>query len=389
MSLAVVLAAPGLPQEAQLIAVAPSHGIDVRRRCVDAADLLGACMGAPGLLAVITASLPRLSAEVMTRLRESGSHIIGIVNCADDRVRLEQLGVDVLLESSGGPHDLLSSIARVLRPEEAVSGVWTIDREAPFSVQEPGRGRLLAVWGPAGAPGRTTTALLLAESLAERGRTAIIDADTAAPSLALQLGLAEDVSGIILACRHAELGSLTNRTITSSMSKLTEHYFALTGLADARRWPELRPTALGRIFDQVRRDFSYAVVDIGASFDADSTAMPSRSSAANSALAAADVVVAVCHAEPLGVARFLGDFPELAALGLPIVAVITGGSQHDQTRQLILEAGGRLGLTFPVADLGMDARSLRKTLLRGSVVGAGRPFVKKSRPAARLVDLVA
>ena len=270
-----------------------------------------------------------------------------------------------------------------------MSGVWTIDRDVSVSVQEPGQGRLLAVWGPAGAPGRTTTALMLAESLAERGRTAIIDADTAAPSLALQLGLAEDLSGIILACRHAELGSLTNRTLMSSMSKLSEQYFALTGLAHPRRWPELRPTALGRVFDQVRRDFSYAVVDIGACFDADSTGLLSPLAAANSALAAADVVVAVCHAEPLGVARFLGDFPELAALGLPIVAVITSGSQRDHTRQLILEAGSRLGVTFPVADLGMDARSLRKTLLRGSAVGAGRSLVKKSRPAACLVDLVA
>ncbi|HAN70940.1 MAG TPA: hypothetical protein DCQ36_05050, partial [Actinobacteria bacterium] len=53
-----------------------------------------------------------------------------------------------------------------------------------------GSGRLVAVWGPMGAPGRTTIAVGIAEALAERGaRVCLIDADTYAPSVALALGL--------------------------------------------------------------------------------------------------------------------------------------------------------------------------------------------------------
>jgi Mrp family chromosome partitioning ATPase len=50
---------------------------------------------------------------------------------------------------------------------------------------EPGNGRVIAVWGPKGAPGRTTVALNLAfEAAPLAGETLLVDADTYGGSIA-------------------------------------------------------------------------------------------------------------------------------------------------------------------------------------------------------------
>lgn len=389
MSTAIALAAPGLVVESQVIAGAASHGIEIRRRCVDAADLLGACMGGAGLPAVITARLPRLSVDAVTRLRESGSMVIGIAVKPEECAELSALGVDQVIEPCASAPEVLTRLSNALESGSDSRGVWNVGMpdEMPTDAATPAR--VIAIWGPAGAPGRTTTALVLARALSQHGRTVIIDADSAAPSIALALGLAEDLSGLILACRHAETGSLSSRSLASSMSVLSPSYCALTGLMSARRWPELRPRALERVLEQVRADFRYAVVDVGSAFSNGESSLPSLTAPADVALAEADVIVAVCHAEPLGAARFLHDLPHLAEFGVPIVAALTGGAQRDQVRELICESAGRLGVSIPIADLVLDANTLAHALRRGSEPTSRRRWPLRARATSRLVELVA
>ena len=389
MSTAIALAAPGLSCEAEVIARAASCNLEVRRRCLDAADLLGACLGGPGLVAVITAGLPRLSPDVVDRLRAAGSRVIAIALTPSDRVVLEGLGLGVIIDSVGDPDSLLSALARAIQVNDDLPGVWSLQRSTPDLAMEHDGGRVIAVWGPAGAPGRTTTALVLAKSLSEQARTVIIDIDTAAPSVALHLGLTDDLSGLIVACRHAEAGSLTSRALNASMSQISAQYFALTGISHARRWAELRPAALVRVLEKVRAEFGYAVIDLGAAFDLGAIGNPSPVDVTQAALGAADLVVAVCQAEPLGVARFLADLPALAALGVPIVAVISSGTQRDQARQLIRETETRLGLSIPIADLALDVRALSLALRKGISIQPRRRLSRKGNSAARLVELVA
>ena len=389
MSIPIARGAPGLAFESQLLAGAAAAGIEVRRRCVDAADLLGACLGAPGLVAVITAGLPRLSADVVSRLRAAGSQIIGITLHSDDHAALEALGVSEVLDMNVGAQELLASIASRLHLNTGKPGVWNVEAVNTSAIREVKQGRLIAVWGPAGAPGRTTTAMLLAQSLSAQGRTVIIDADTAAPSLALKLGLAEDLSGLIIACRHADAGTLSSRTLTSSMSVISERYFALTGLAHPRRWPELRPAALVRVIDQARSDFAYCVVDVGAAFGTTDASDLSPSAPADAVLAAADVIVAVCRADPLGVARFLRSLPDLVEFSVPIVCVMTASQQRDQARQLIREMASGLGISIPIADLDIDGRSLDDALRRGSAPRARRGILGRPKTTAQLLELVA
>jgi hypothetical protein len=164
---------------------------------------------------------------------------------------------------------------------------------------------------------------------------------------------------------------------------------ALTGLAHPRRWPELRPAALVRVIDQVRADFAYCVVDVGAAFSVADAAAPSPPAAADAALSAADVIVAVCHADPLGVARFISGLTDLAEFGVPIVCVITAGQQRDQARQLIGEVANGAGIAIAIADLDIDGRSLDNDLRRGTAPRARRGFLGRPRPTARLLELVA
>ena len=70
----------------------------------------------------------------------------------------------------------------------------------------------MVVWGPAGAPGRTLVATSLAAALAGRGlRTTLVDADPYAASVAQQLGVLDEVSGLLSAARLTGDGALAIR----------------------------------------------------------------------------------------------------------------------------------------------------------------------------------
>src|SRR5690606_22332876 len=103
--------------------------------------------------------------------------------------------------------------------------------------------RIVAVWGPHGAPGRSTIAIQLALELARTGRRcALIDADTVAPSLALLLGLGDDAPGIAAACRRAELGGLDAAELSRvavAVETSAGTVDVLAGLNRPSRWPEL------------------------------------------------------------------------------------------------------------------------------------------------------
>ena len=78
-----------------------------------------------------------------------------------------------------------------------------------LGVVETPAGRVVVVWGPAGAPGRTTVAVSLAAVLARRSRrTTLVDADPYGGSVAQHLGILDEVSGLLSAARLAADGTL-------------------------------------------------------------------------------------------------------------------------------------------------------------------------------------
>jgi len=182
--------------------------------------------------------------------------------------------------------------------------------------------RLIAVWGPHGAPGRSTLAVQLAALLAAPDRgVALVDADTHAPALALMLGLTDDGPGIAAACRRAELGLLDGAELSRLSSPVESSggtVDVLVGINRPTRWPELSATRLQAALDACRTWSAVTLVDVAASLEADEEIIsdldgPRRNAASLTALRSADRIVAVAAADPLGIARFVRGYAELRA----------------------------------------------------------------------------
>lgn len=181
-----------------------------------------------------------------------------------------------------------------------------------------GRGRIIVVWGPAGAPGRTTIALGVATALAREGsRVALVDADSHAPSIALMTGAADEGPGFAAACRQAERGELTTAEL-ERISQPLQGMSLLAGINRPARWPELSAPRVRAALEATRDWADVTVVDVAASLEVDEEIVsdldgPRRNAATLSALGVADLVVAVAAADPVGISRFVRAFPELRA----------------------------------------------------------------------------
>lgn len=237
--------------------------------------------------------------------------------------------------------------------------------------------RIIVVWGPSGAPGRSTIAIQLAVELARSDRrTALIDADTVAPSLALLLGLGDDAPGIAAACRRAELGALDSAELTRLASVLATSagpIEVLGGINRPGRWPELGAQRLQSTLRAARSWCEETVVDVASAFDADDEATydlagPRRHAATLAALQEADTIIAVASADPLGISRFLREHAELRRLTAPtpISVVINqvrpgplGIDARGQVRRTLERFAGITDVTF----LPFDQRAADAALL--------------------------
>jgi Flp pilus assembly CpaE family ATPase len=181
----------------------------------------------------------------------------------------------------------------------------------------PGTGRLVAVWGPTGAPGRTTLAVGLAAELAQLGQpTLLVDADVYGGVVAQVLGLLDESPGLAAACRQANNGLLDVPALAALAREVAPALRVLTGIARADRWPELRPAALEVVLALARSLAAVTVVDCGFALEQDEelsydTTAPRRNGATLSVLEQADTVVVVGTADPVGLQRLVRGLSEL------------------------------------------------------------------------------
>lgn len=262
---------------------------------------------------------------------------------------------------------------------DAITSGSALPAVVPDAPRHP---RIVTVWGPAGAPGRTTIAIELAAELARGGRhVGLVDADTHAPSIALQLGLADEGPGFAAACRQGELGGLDARELTRIATPIGRSGVdVLTGLNRPSRWPELSEPRVRAALAVCREWVDYTVVDVAAPLERDEEIMsdlegPRRNAATLAALRAADIVVAVASADPVGISRFLRAHAELrATIGATPVAVVAnrlrpgtlGVDARGQVRRTLDRFGGIGDLWF----LPTDPRSVDAALL------AARPIAE-------------
>lgn len=292
-------------------------------------------------LLILQARRATLTAPLVAACDRLGVRIVAL--CADDSERrlAERFGVDVRREDADA--------AGLLAPSTAPP-------------PDPPRGRVIVVWGAAGAPGRTTLAIELACELARDGRrVALVDADAHAPSVALATGLADEGPGFAAACRQAQRGALTTaelQRIALPLAAPVGVVDVLTGINRPGRWPELGNDRVTAALAHCREWADDTIVDVAHSLEQDEEIVsdldaPRRNAATVAAVRAADLVVAVMAADPVGVARFVRAHAELRAVagGTPVKIVVN----KLRTTTLGFDARGQVRRTL---ERYLDAREV-------------------------------
>ncbi len=346
------VAAPSV--EAELVAgfADPGLGVLVVRRCVDLVELLAAAAVGSARAALVSADLRGLDRESLAQLASRGLALVGLAPDEAGERLLRQLGAAYVVPG-GAPAEQVAGALRAAAaagPQVAVSEPslrgpltgWAAPTQA--AAETVGPGTVLAVWGPAGAPGRTTIALGLADALARRGiSTLLIDADPYGGCAATLTGLLDEAPGLAAACRAANAGGLDVARLAACCRMVGADLRVLTGLSDPRRWPELRASAFEVVLGLGRWLADVTVVDCGFSLEEDEelsydTAAPRRNAATLTALRAADRVIAVGSADPVGLSRLIRDLPRLA------VVLEAGGESASPQRVLVVANRLREGL---------------------------------------------
>ncbi|MGA7148209.1 MAG: P-loop NTPase, partial [Microbacterium sp.] len=135
--------------------------------------------------------------------------------CDQVATRIMPLCADVAAERLAAAFGLERPVARDIDPGRLADRLRASPERAGGGSEGSSSPRIIAVWGPAGAPGRSTVAVELAVELARGGRhVGLIDADTHAPSIALALGLADEGPGFAAACRQSEFGGIDAAELT-------------------------------------------------------------------------------------------------------------------------------------------------------------------------------
>lgn len=433
MSTGVLLALTG-PVESELVRLLHAPGSDLRvvRRCADVPEVLAAAGAGLGTVAVLGAEFPGLDRSVVARLRSAGTRTL-LVAAPEDATRASALGPDAV-EPAGSAAALAEAVRAVVRtpepgeappppppsPEPApgtvgppenreepgagvtgtgASGVDPGGRQASASTEDaetPGtpagttaatgsgarRGSLVVVWGPPGAPGRTTTAVTLATELATlSGRSLLVDADTEAPSVTQMLGILDDASAIAAVSRQALAGRLDAGALLRSCPALDSSVHVMTGLTRADRWREVPAAALELVWDVAREAVPWTVVDVGPTLEGDDAGFgPGRHEATMSALNAADVLVVVGAGDPIGMRRLVMALADLAdgdvapsARRVVVVGRVRSSAAGPSPGQAVHEALARFaGVTDPVV-VPDDRPAFDKAVMQGTTLDQVAP----------------
>jgi Flp pilus assembly CpaE family ATPase len=415
MPLQVFTAVTGASWESALVGALDraDHGVAVVRRCVDVSELLAAAATGTGQAALLSADLRRLDGDAVAHLEAAGVAVVGLVDPGDERAteRLRRLGVSHVLPADADPE----TIAQALR--EAVAGAPAGSRAvadprgalpvlgAPAApVDRPaGQGRVVAVWGPLGAPGRTTVAVGVADEASRLGvSTLLVDADVYGGVIAQVLGLLDESPGLAGAARQASTGTLDGAALARLAWTVRPHLRVLTGLARADRWPELRPRAVTAVLDEARRLAELTVVDCSFCLEEDEelsfdTAAPRRNGATLAVLDAADTVLCISGADPVALqrtVRALGELREVLPDVEPVVVInqVRRGPVPGDARTEIAEALARFAGRDVRFFLPADRRATDAALAAGRTlaeVAAGSPLRTALRSLAATVAGVA
>ena len=345
--------------EADLVATLELAAGDVQvvRRCADIPELVSVAAAGTADVAVVSATFRGVDREVFRALAGHGVRVVGMCERSDEagERRLRQLGVPAIIYPDTEIPELLHALhaddagvdlalalagAPNARPGEVGIPVTvsapglTAEGESDWgpslSLGEPAegllaagpdddeeeaeptpQGRVVAIWGPVGAPGRTTVAVNLAADLAAHDLSVVlIDADTWGACIGQTLGLIDEAPGLAAAARLSDQGNLDVLALARLTPEVSPGLRVLTGLPRADRWPEARAGAVTEIVTLARSLARWVIVDCGFALEDDEelsydTVAPRRNAATLAVLEPADEVVVVGAADPVGLQRLV------------------------------------------------------------------------------------
>ena len=407
MAITVVTAIGAAHEAAVAATLGQAGGLRLVRRCADVADLLAVCSAGRTDLAVVSADFPGLDRSAVAAVRGAGTGLIGVhqPEAAQEQQVLGQWGVTAQLAIDATPAEFAAAaLAGVEAPgapatravpdagatslEDELAGMT--DGGAPYVPHNPfldpgpvpaptqALAPVVVVWGPNGAPGRTTLAVNLAAESARLGvPTVLVDADTHAACVAQHLALLDEAPGVAAATRLADSGHLDLRSLAAAAPEASPGLRVLTGLPRADRWPEIRDDALTAVLEQCRHLGRLVVVDVAAPLEEDEelsydTTAPRRNAATLAALRAATTVLAVGSADPVGLQRLVRGLDDLRAVSSdpPLVvankvrASAVGANPENRVAQALQRFAG-VGTVHLVPD---DRAACDGALLAGRIL---------------------
>ncbi|WP_084100890.1 hypothetical protein [Demequina sp. NBRC 110051] len=382
---AVILAVAGAREAGIVEACAARAELEVVRRCADLAEAVGAAQAGVGSV-VLVSDHPRLTRDVVADLQAQAVTVVGLPTTREAGEQLARLGVRSVLPPSASDADVAQAL---------VDAAGVPQPRVPEVEPEMSRhGLVVAVWGPTGAPGRTTLAVNLAAEAAHAGHeTVLIDADTYGGAVAQACGLLDESPGIAALARIAQHGSVRAADVETYALPVAERWRVVTGLSRAQRWPEVPGVALEALLEGAREAADVVVIDAGFGLERDEelsydTRAPQRHGATLAAVQAADAVVAVGTAEPLGIQRLIQGLGDLAQIGVrePVVAVNRVRADVAGTRpeEAVADALVRYAGIDQVWTLPWDPRAADAATLAGRSLVERTPRAPLRRAIARL-----
>lgn len=365
----------------------------VVRRCSGLADLLAVAATHHGALIVVDVHLPHLELSSVERMRRRGHEVVGVA-AANDAQAIERAttwGIAPVL-ALGEPARVWTEALLAPRKPYAPSVVGVPGAQAAelldvlWPVRAP-TGRVIAVWGPRGAPGRSRLALELASRFSAGAfSTILLDADPRGGAQSILLGVQEDVPGFPAAARQAERGKLDVSALEAHLARLPAGTRVLTGRRDGRRAGEISRAALQAIVAACRKSADLTVVDCGSDVEESPDLLEEYSTHTAptvAALEAADLVLVVGLPDPLGLARLHDGMQTMAGLRLPRRQLLVLNRDRLATREVVPDAAMPLVTRIPDAVDAVDlAFSLHRPVVQTSPESA---FALAVDEAARAV----
>jgi MinD-like ATPase involved in chromosome partitioning or flagellar assembly len=397
MKLRLLTAGGGATWEVALAQACQNGGAaaEVVQRCYDLADLLAAAAAGQAQVALIDEGTRWLDREAVAQLQGASVQVIGVAGTGDEDAerRLRMLGINHVARTTASPLELTELAAAAVQ-DDPPPGLADLGQGAGLGFdagepeQLPAANRLAVVWGPTGAPGRTTVAVNLAfEAASLDVETLLVDADTYGSAVTQTLGFLDDYEGLTATARLVSRGELDAPRLWGMTRRASTHGpRVLPGLPRPELWTELAPSTWDSMLELFKVTFPLTVVDVAFCLEEDEELSFDqvrfrRNAVTRLALQQADVVVAVARGDPVGLHHFIRAYHDLRELGIGadrirvvVNQVREGMFSGNPFEEIRLAMGRYLGvepLAFvPYDRAGLDAALHKGQALREAVRGA-------------------